>query len=169
MEYREAYSQEGHSGGTSYGVKILVKIGRDLTENDHYLLSGKGTEIAEGILQESIALDPNSKDRAHRERIEILGLFPDPIFAEEIPNGYCSRYCCKHLPWFVVTTHAGRIKIGWRKSVINIDWSDSIIRDAARNLFPNEDVTKSEKYIHAWGYEKAAEYIMVLLNAPRNR
>jgi len=31
-------------------------------------------------------------------------------------------------------------------------------------LFPNEDVTKESRMIHAWGYEKAKEYVDVLMN-----
>ena len=88
----------------------------------------------------------------------------ETIYVEEIPNGYCNRYCCKHLPWFVVTTKVGRITIGWRKRVINIDWEGSAITKKANELFPQEDVTKGDKLIHAWGYEKAKEYIGVLLS-----
>jgi hypothetical protein len=96
------------------------------------------------------------------ERAAILGLFPNPIFVEDLPNGYCSRGCCRHRPWFLVTTPIGRIKIGWRKRVISITWDDTD-RPYADQLFPNEDVTKFNKTIHAWGLEKAKEYLKVLL------
>jgi hypothetical protein len=62
-----------------------------------------------------------------------------------------------------VTTSRGVIKIGWRSRVINIDWSESDIKGLAKELFPNENVTKEDQYIHAWGYDKAKEYISVLM------
>lgn len=95
---------------------------------------------------------------------ELLKCFNgQPIFVEEIPNQYCPHSCCVDKPWLIVTTTKGRIKIGWRKKVINIDWSDSIIEKTAEDLFPKEDVTKDKKLIHAWGYDKAKGYLSILL------
>ena len=102
-------------------------------------------------------------EEAIAERVSLLSVFPQPIFVETIPNGYCSSYCCKYRPWFVVTTVKGRITIGWRKRVIEINWTDSTIDQSASELFPGEDVTKTEKLIHAWGYEKAKYYIQQLM------
>lgn len=90
-----------------------------------------------------------------------------PIFAKEIPNEYCPKACCITKPWAVVTTSKGHFKIGWRKRVINIDWTDSVISASGEELFPEEDVTKSSKYeqkrlIHAWGWDKAVEYLKEL-------
>ena len=75
---------------------------------------------------------------------------------EAIPNGYCPcEYCA---PWFKFKTHLGEITIGWRKRVINIDWSDT--RQDLHLLFCSEDVTKDNFHIHAWGKEKAIDYLM---------
>lgn len=79
-----------------------------------------------------------------------------------IPNEYCS---CDHCaPWFIVNTEFGRIIIGWRKRVINIDWSkiDSEAVFNIINLFDGEDVTKGKTFIHAWGWEKAQEYLKII-------
>ena len=81
---------------------------------------------------------------------------------EVIGNEYCSQACCYHLPWVMVTTQKGRVKLGWRKRVINIDWSESDIVADGREIFKDEDVTTGEKYIHAWGCEKAVEYLKKL-------
>ena len=77
-----------------------------------------------------------------------------------IPNQYCP---CEHCaPWFDVKTELGVIRIGWRKRVINIEcnWND------LKQLFPNEDVTKEKNYIHAWGKEKAIEYLTKIKCSP---
>jgi hypothetical protein len=70
-----------------------------------------------------------------------------------IPNGYCPCNVCP--PWFEVTTDVGIITIGWRKRVINIEWGNNNYL----HLFKAEDVTKDEHGIHAWGYERAIEYL----------
>lgn len=75
-----------------------------------------------------------------------------------IPNGYCPCENCA--PWFKFQTHLGAIVIGWRKRVINIDWSDT--RQDMHLLFCSEDVTKGQYHIHAYGKEKAVDYLMRL-------
>jgi len=97
----------------------------------------------------------------------------DRIALEAIPNGYCPCDVCA--PWFIVTTEIGDVKIGWRKRVIEIDWSE--VYESKREkpkwenesetirasvLFHGEDVTKGKAYIHAWSKEKAVEYLRVL-------
>ena len=85
-------------------------------------------------------------------------------------------------PWFLIRTVRGDIKIGWRKSVINIDWSDIVVRKIAAlkwtpdlshykkkeeiaklygadAMFPEVKDTKGDYYIHAYGGEPAASYL----------
>ena len=106
--------------------------------------------------------------RAAEEKVAILALFPGTPFVEEIPNGYCSQYCCKHLPWFIVTTQVGRVKIGWRKRVIQIDWSETRNTKNSEELFAKEDVTKEAKMIHAWSYEDAKRYLEAIIASALN-
>lgn len=75
-----------------------------------------------------------------------------------IQNGYCSRDCCQDRPWFLFRTEHGLIKIGWRKRVIAIDWSDT----GLRKVISKDDVTMSTYDIHAWGYGKAVTYLSIL-------
>ena len=56
--------------------------------------------------------------------------------------------------WLLVQTDFGLVKIGWRKRVIVIDWSNTGIEFTI-----DEDVTKDSHYCHAWGYPKAIEAI----------
>lgn len=82
----------------------------------------------------------------------------------KIENGYCSiqpdstpsyiEYVSSH-PWWLVRTEFGLLKIGWRKRVIAIDWSDTPIR----NEVTKDDVTKSDTDVHAWGYGMAVIYL----------
>ena len=79
-----------------------------------------------------------------------------------IDNEYCRQSCCYKFPWIIVTTNKGRIKLGWRKRVINLDWSESDIKIKAEVLFKEEGSTKGNQYIHCWGEDKAFEYLKKL-------
>ncbi len=150
-------------GPSPMGIKILVSVDRELTKEERSVISQKVDEIENLINATSLGLSPKVRAAAAKERADLVALFPEPIFVEPIPNAYCSRGCCVHRPWFIVTTGAGRIKIGWRKRVIHIDWGGSAVTAKAEELFPAEDVTKFDRAIHAWSLDKAREYINVLL------
>jgi len=163
-ELKKVYGVTTAGSYFSLQMEVFLKIDREITDVDKEKISYYAELLRESLQEESIRLNPKSIENAKLEKSELLNLFSaHSIFVEEIPNGYCSAWCCKHLPWFVVTTKLGRIKIGWRKRVINIDWTDSVIKKSAKDLFKEEDVTKGEKFIHAWSLEKAKEYIDVLL------
>ena len=158
--------------GGSYGAyKLEIKVETSLTQEQ--LQDSDISEAAyqaadlikKAVLGKVIANDPKAQQRAIDERKAILDLFSGLIYAKEIPNGYCSDYCCKHLPWFIVTTSIGDFKIGWRKSVINIDWEHTFCTKTAEELFPNDNVTKSGRSIHAWSYEDAKRYISTIYDS----
>jgi hypothetical protein len=160
---KSVYTYKG-VGKYNVDIELLLDIGRELNDNDHLTIRFGIEKIIHGLLEESIKLNPEAKKNADDEKNGIISLFGDrAIYVEEIPNGYCNEYCCKHLPWFIVTTTKGRIKIGWRKRVIDINWADSRIQEHADTLFPDEDTTKYHRGIHAWGLDKAKEYINILL------
>ncbi len=160
LKYKEAAFTESHGIYGSLGIKIMIAVDRELNESDSSMLYQKCEEIEEALNLERDKNDPELKAEIEEERRDIIALFSKPIFVEEVPNGYDETMIN---PWFIVTTTKGRIEIGWRKRVINIDWSNSIIAQDADDLFSKEDVTKGDKYIHAHGYEKAKEYIDILL------
>lgn len=60
-------------------------------------------------------------------------------------------------PWFEVSTSVGRILIGWRRRVINIDWSAT--GQHLLYLFDDVDDTKDHTYIHAWRPEQVIDYL----------
>lgn len=190
-QYKKLFEESSVGGRGTFGLQILV-AGSDLPANlfsrDQDSRIWKAVHDAHKAIQFAIrtsAAEQNPKCQEERQanRDEIPNCFPAedlPIFVEEIPNGYCNDWCCTHLPWFIVTTRFGRIKIGWRKRVIAIDWSELPVTKiplpkgewdkdkhfmAAETLFPLEDVTKNHFDIHAWSLEKAAEYLRKILQA----
>jgi hypothetical protein len=62
-------------------------------------------------------------------------------------------------PWFIVQADTFKMKIGWRKRVISIEIMDPDKAIHLGLLFKDEDVTKEASLIHAWGYDKAEEYL----------
>lgn len=97
-------------------------------------------------------------------KFEVAGLFSiakipwSAIHA--IPNEYWGtieayKEIAEKNPWYLVMTPKGNIKIGPRKRVIDIDWSDTNIR----KILSSDDVTKETDYIHAWTLDKASEYL----------
>lgn len=77
-----------------------------------------------------------------------------------IPNRYWGdSYWAS--PWMMFVTPAGPIRVGWRKRVLEIDWSASNIGVKAEKL-TDDKVTKGDRMIHAWGQEKAVEYLQAL-------
>lgn len=85
---------------------------------------------------------------------------------EDIPNEYCPCEVCG--PWFLLR-QSGRgrrgkrvLKIGWRKRVINIDWTEYTSNPELLARFKDEDVTKWETGIHAWGKDKAIAYLTTI-------
>ena len=166
LEYKELHSQEGWGSYGGFGIKILVAASclPDLTEHEIWSAARKAADIVSAEVQASVvAHNEKAQEATKAERQQILSLFPGAIYVEEIPNGYCSSWCCRHLPWFIVTTTVGRVKIGWRKRVINIDWTDTVETKKANELFSAENVTKGDKYIHAWSLEDARRYISTII------
>jgi hypothetical protein len=159
----ELISGIGVSGGNGhFDIKVLLQTNAkvDLRDVDLRMDILKHTDaMLKEIMANAISLNPESKAKAMSDCEKLLECFETQIFVEEIPNGYCKDYCCRHLPWFIVTTPIGRFKIGWRKSVIHLEWTETTCKKEAKEIFPDEDVTRYDKVIHAWGYDKAKEYI----------
>jgi hypothetical protein len=159
------YSCQGVDKKYSLNIEVLLDIPRELTKADELNLMTSVEKLVKAFHEETAKDDKELKERAQKEKEEILKLFGDrKIFVKETPNEYCDCYICKQLPWFVVVTDKGAVKIGWRKRVININWDQSGINSTAEELFKDEQTTKFDKTIHAWGYEKAKEYLDKILS-----
>lgn len=163
-DYKQLYKSEKWGEVHSLGIDIKIACPIPINDSMQRAAHEAADIIEQAITLEFHATDPESQARAAEEKKDLLNCFPvTPLYVKAIPNGYCNRACCAHLPWYQVTTAIGVITLGWRKRVISIDWTDSDLIASAQALFPNEDVTKQGKLIHAWSYDKAREYIAVLL------
>lgn len=81
-----------------------------------------------------------------------------------LPNGYTNEKSSP--PWFKVETEIGCITIGQRKRVISIEWGETFHSEKEiLSMFQSENVTKSDTLIHAWGKEKAIEYLSKIREA----
>lgn len=161
--YKQVFLTEmyGHKG-KKFCLKILMDAGRELSNVDKSHIRACADDLQNKIWHQTLILDPEIIKEKSEQRRQIQGLFAGHlIFIEETKNEYDNFDV---FPWFIAYTKLGRIKIGWRKRVINIDWQGSLIIGTANNIFPNEDTTKGDCYIHAWGYDKAQEYINKLLD-----
>lgn len=116
-----------------------------------------------------------SNYRRLKEVYKLTNLMMDLIYKESdyhfelLPNGYCQEDCCSHIPWILFHTIDGDIIIGWRKHVISIEWQKNYKPFDINKLFEKEDVTKwnenGKRGIHAWGNEKALQYLKKVLKA----
>ena len=114
-------------------------------------------------------IDPYRHERCHElavieeereffERVVARSEIPnDGIYA--IPNGYSHDW---PNPWFMIKTRWGKVKIGWRKRVICIEWNGSQINHNGDITFKDEGVTTYRTGVHAWGEDKAVEYLRIL-------
>jgi hypothetical protein len=76
----------------------------------------------------------------------------------EIKNKYWpehSDYDHVRTPWYLAKTKWGLVEIGWRKRVIEINWTDT---DKQIDV-TKDDVTRGLNLVHAWTYAKAVEYM----------
>jgi hypothetical protein len=171
MEYITVHKREGWGNPytKSLGIDIRISIGRKITEEEEKEFYRITDEIQRMLVKNSMLMNSDYQQELKNERKELLSLFGDEkVYVVEIENGYDKSIPS---PWFKVYTTKGPITIGWRKRVINIDWNESDIKALPTDLFPDEDVTmggkfgesKKDQYIHAWGYEKAKEYLTKIL------
>lgn len=165
--YTSACEWESAGPDGVFGVKIFIKMPRKIdSEVDD--VSQHAEEILELLRRNTVLKDPTLTAQQAAMEASMRTLFETPIFVRRIPNQYCGRPCCLHKPWFEVTTPVGLFTIGWRKRVISIDWAKTLVLGTAEQLFPEEKVTKIDRLIHAWSYEKAKEYIQAIHAANRD-
>jgi len=175
-EYTEIYGSCWVGGSDCGGVRILAKTRAFNRTNIHASPNDTTPEVDEfnsriykaaslvtaALSRLNCSTDPEILQRIKDQKEQLLSMFGDQkIYVRELPNGYGSKDdpYWGLFPWFEVTTSRGPITIGWRKSDIHIEWSESDVEPGGHELFPDENVTRGDRYIHAWGYQKAMEYL----------
>jgi len=157
----ESWGDDGH-----IIIELRILLQRELTRNDKELIGKIISELRTGLSFESDRINPK-KIKARADWIETAkNIFQrarfDLVYIEEIPNEYWET---PNDPWLIVTTQFGHFKVGWRKRVIVIDWSRTVLETWAAKIFPDENVTMEGKKIHAWGYDKMESYLIQIRNA----
>lgn len=116
--------------------------------------------LLSSICSSLLSVDADAIERRRLMRQEIVGLFGESaVYVEEIPNRYGSSWYYSMSPWFRITTRIGNFIVGWRKRVIHIEWTDTLVNDLSVTVFQDVDVTKFDRCIHAWSYLDAKNYI----------
>jgi len=163
-------SVESHGGGGHFKGSISIAFEKfdNLSEETRTDIGFDATDFLRRV-REKISMEwakENEADKRKAHVVELSELFKsagfDPIYVEVKNNEYCGESCCYKIPWIIVTTNKGRIKLGWRKRVMNLDWSDSDLKIDGEELFKDENTTTGKSYIHCWGKEKAIEYLKKL-------
>lgn len=145
-----------------------IKYSRQLTYDEERIISKAFETLANILYKNDLKNNQEYQKNLADEKRKILDLFGDKrIYVSEIENEYTPDALN---PWFNIVTTKGHVKIGWRKRVIQIEWNTKEIPVLAKDVCPDDDVTrttgwsdKNIEYIHAWGYEKAQEYLNVIL------
>jgi hypothetical protein len=104
-------------------------------------------------------------EQAQSEFHELFARAGIPVKASHlIPDRYWGPSDPFGKPWMIADTSFGPIRIGWRKRVISIDWElpGSKFKVAGDEVVGNDRVTCSAALVHAWGHDKAVEYLQRL-------
>lgn len=169
LKYVTALQSERSSGSVGpIGIQILISVDRPLNEDDKSVIYDAENILNKGLFANCIKAQPNFEADRKQMIEELEDLFEERIFVEQIPNNYqpSDPFYALKFPWLLVTTRRGRIKLGWRKRVIEIDWSDSTVTQLAEDLFHLEEVTKIGKLVHAASLAKARQYLRTIIAAP---
>lgn len=209
--YTLAHATESHGDEGSFGAILLVmrpkateralvalqeahnedlhtaRPGRTPHEIESGIWYRTGDDVMKILRAQALRLNPETEERRQKTRAEMTECFVEAgvgtIYVEEAPNEYHSdRDPYKEFePWYVFTTAFGHVKVGWRRSVLVLDWSrtslkardpetirrrkdytDPVTTVLADELFPKADATKDKFWIHVWGYKALVEHLRVL-------
>lgn len=162
----------GAFGRTGIEIHVPKALIDGLTTDTRYEVSRLAEQALELICLDKARRDPTMIKTAAERRAKLIGMFSGLTYAwvEEIPNGYGLPHWYTIIdPWFKVYTNRGPITVGWRRRVINIDWSLIDQAADAAVVFPKEHragyPTTGNHYIHAYSYEDGYTYLHAIMDA----
>lgn len=153
-------------GKYNFEMDIMVDAGRQLDDADRNSCRKLAEAIRDIIEGRTIELDPEMQAASRLQRQDILECFPNSVYWIPVENGYHGNTAYGRMfPWYRITTNRGIFTVGWRKNVINLDWSETNIKSSSDELFADEYGTKGYSYIHAYSYQKLKEYVSTLMES----
>lgn len=177
--YEFLHGSETMGSEGSRGIKIFAmdskrpfttyqkRTGRDgLSSDDRSVIYKAAEMIEKGLWLNTALRDPEGPAKAQRYEWDVTRAFFDaglyPIYVQRLPCGYCKEPCCIWKPWFIVTCEFGHVRLGWRKSVVHLDWVNTTIENTGDEIFPDSTSTKGNhldrnddhkgRMIHCWGF-----------------
>lgn len=165
MTEQTLYQIQSH-GSKYFGLKITVDQDRKLDQEDYDACRQHIAAIETLLQARTMKLDPEEQARAATERERLVGCFPSSVFVAPVRNQYHgdTPYGQMH-PWLEITTKRGIFLVGWRKRVINIDWSKTDIQSTGRELFPERQMTIGDTFLHASDYDDLKACVEKLMGA----
>ncbi len=162
-------------GRTFFGVRIQVQIERDpnlpFTEEENRAAQKAQQAILTTLESEYYRTLPEVIDLRAKERAQILWAFNlYSIFVEQIPNEYApADPYFRHFPWYWITTPIGRFKVGPRKRVYEINWTETLCQESAEALFPESRSTKIGRMMHVWHVEDLIKTVSRIVDSYEKR
>lgn len=163
MECKKVFGSES-IGMYNIAIQLLVTMGdREFDDTDSSNIYPELKVIEDKLQARTDILNEQTTAQLKETKENIIKLFNEPVYVLEIPNEYGKTWYYRNRPWFMIWTKVGPIKIGWRSSVMHIEWTTISNRIKAEDLFPESTSTKYDYIIHAWSYQEAKQYIDKIL------
>ncbi len=128
----------------------------DLHDSLYYYANG---DEVEHFLHAACASARSTRQHCEYFRVAFTDAGFQSVVLTPRENGYTSRPGAP--PWFNVETELGNIVIGWRKRVVNIDYSAVVDRE----LFPSSGDTHYPGLRHVWTTEALVEVLRAILES----
>lgn len=157
-----------------------MKIALEATgrvQNENYTLSRAATRELDSLLDQAkeiilrdIALqDSKTKETMQKSKECLLACFPTYFHFGQVDNEYRLKgsYLAACNPWLRVLCPIGYVTIGWRTSVIHIDFKETVFTQfEIANIFSKyyASCASISPVVHAANYEEAREYLQQLFD-----
>jgi len=168
----QAYVQSGVAD-CEYGIRIMISYPGRVAGHTRWECQSAADKIINAMRVDDALVSENGAQTKIDNLNELQSLFngrKDKVgFFEEIPNRYGPEGDAWYInqPWYKVHTLFGAMIVGWRKRVINIDWSGMPTVPAGKVLFPEvieEGITVGKDFVHAWSLTKGQEYVNKIID-----